>query len=219
MTFLSVVWNRGWDNCVDFVLEILTDKSVLLLLGGDVITLPLHDDRQNRLHDCSAYRISCIPILSLVYISRQVVRTIPHGSKAQCWLSRLWTGQCMIMSQRMCTLPKTNSRTVQCILHVLNVMIGAHRPTVTCLTLKSFWGQGSSWLQLVHEKPSSSRCLDEWVQKKANVIKHRATSSLGDKVAPQDDLWQLLVAFPIVDKGCERHKEEEEGKVAVKGKP
>ena len=51
---------------------------------------------------------------------------------------------------------------------------------------------------------------------KANVIKHRATSSLGDKVAPQDDLWQLLVAFPIADKGCERHKEEEEGKVAVK---
>ena len=29
---------------MDFVLEILTDKSVLLLLGGDVITLPLHDD-------------------------------------------------------------------------------------------------------------------------------------------------------------------------------
>ena len=55
-------------------------------------------------------------------------------------------------------------------------------------------------------------------RKKANVIKHRATSSLGDKVAPQDDLWQLLVAFPIVDKGCERHKEEEKGKVAVKGK-
>ena len=69
---------------MDFVLEILTDKSVLLLLGGDVITLPLHDDRQNRLHDCSAYRISCILILSLVYISRQVVGTIPHGSKAQC---------------------------------------------------------------------------------------------------------------------------------------
>ena len=33
VTFLSVVWNRGWDNCVDFVLQILTDKSVLLLLG------------------------------------------------------------------------------------------------------------------------------------------------------------------------------------------
>ena len=66
---------------MDFVLEILTDKSVLLLLGGDVITLPLHADRQNRLHDCSAYRISCIPILSLVYISRQVVGPFHMGRR------------------------------------------------------------------------------------------------------------------------------------------
>ena len=66
---------------MDFVLEILTDKSVLLLLGGDVITLPLHDDRQNRLHDCSAYRISCIPILSLVYFSRQVVGPFHMGRR------------------------------------------------------------------------------------------------------------------------------------------
>ena len=58
VTFLSVVWNRGWDNCVDFVLEILTDKSVLLLLGGDVITLPLHADRRPKTEQ--AARLQCL---------------------------------------------------------------------------------------------------------------------------------------------------------------
>ena len=44
----SVVWNCGWDDCMDFLLEFLLDESVLRLLGNHLAsnTLSLHDKRQ-----------------------------------------------------------------------------------------------------------------------------------------------------------------------------
>ena len=51
---------------------------------------------------------------------------------------------------------------------------------------------------------------DEWVEKKGKCHKNITPPEVwGDKVAPQDDLWQSPVAVLRSDKWCEKDKEEE----------
>ena len=97
VTFLSVVWNRGWDNCMDFVLEILTDKSVLLLLG-ELPGIQIHchfiaTDSCKRLHDCALLIIT----IDRGYNVAGSRLPVLMRSRPEQRLSRL-RPQCMIVS-------------------------------------------------------------------------------------------------------------------------
>ena len=127
------------------------------------------------------------------------------------------------------TLAKTNSGTEE--KHTPCTELTAH---VLCMWLWYLW-YSEEWKTEVEKLQRDRHTLHSLVtikfvmnvqRKRANVIKASRHLSLGDKVAPQDDLWQLPVAFLRCDKWCEKtqrgrncKRKEQVWGDPVKGKP